>query len=550
MIFVSIASYCDPYLIHTVRDACAKAKSPGHLVFGIIDQNPSYQRDEVKSAANGAKVRYCHIDPIESRGTCWARSLAFSLYEGEDYLLQIDSHMLFEPGWDEQLVEQLRVLRGQSAKPIISVYPMPFEFDDNDQPVVTIKPSETTTLVLRPKPEERLSEESATLGFRAEHVFKREPIRGCHIAGGFLFTLGSFVDEIPYDPHLYFTGEEQTLAVRAYTHGWDIYHPHQISLYHLYKQPDRPHTSHHWHAEWEQKRDFKYAELTAKARERVKDLVYRRRDLGVFGLGKERSLRDYARLSGIDYDSRQITQPYQSEYGSAPVAVMAASIEDDQRARIGAFMPTHGRPDLALAALLQLAMQSRIPNVVAVFQNGDAVSYESLVCGDRDWPFRIEWIFSPDKLKQHEWYRRPLQHLIDAGCDQFLWIDHDDLYHANHVAQCEEDLATHDFRISLYAHVLYIDQGRYKLRERVRFTSHAPGGMCTSMAFNRKFALALAQDLSLDRQHHYANQVVAQVTMPRFDCHLSDQLSTTYVAHRGAVTSAKWVDAALDEKAL
>ena len=36
-----------------------------------------------------------------------ARSLAQTLWQGEEYTLQIDSHMRFELGWDEQLIAML-----------------------------------------------------------------------------------------------------------------------------------------------------------------------------------------------------------------------------------------------------------------------------------------------------------------------------------------------------------------------------------------------------------------------------------------------------------
>lgn len=558
MIFVSVAAFCEPFLEHTLQDAVAKARWPERLVFGVIDQTLEPRRAALAALCQPAKLRYLHIHPVESRGVCWARALAFSLYQNEDHLLQIDSHMLFEPGWDEQLLQQWQALLAQSAQPIVSTYPYGFEFEDG-KPVVKINVSGKTTLVLRPHPDTDLSDTSATLRFRAEHVFTREPVRGCHVAGGFLFTAGRFVDEVPYDPHLYFHGEEQSLAVRAYTKGWDIFHPPHIPLFHLYKMPNMAHSTHHWHAEWEQQRDFKYPELTRHAKERLMDLLYERRDLGAYGLGKERSLADYARLSGVNYAKRQLVRPYQAEgYAIALpeptlVPIVAASLSQTAPvsttgSRVGACLPTHGRPDFVRAALLQLAAQSRVPDVVAVFQNGDAHSYEHLV-RDVAWPFELQWLYTSEKVKQHEWYRQPLQCLLDAGCDVFLWTDHDDIYHSHHVATCEKELADCDFRVAKYANILYVDRTQYVLRERVRFTSHAPGGMSASMAFNRAFAQALVQDLAQDTEHYYSDNVVAKVTMPKFKCHASDELSTTYVSHKGSHTSSSWVEKVLAQHA-
>src|SRR5690606_31241175 len=47
------------------------------------------------------------------------------------------------------------------------------------------------------------------------------------LSAHFLFTYGQWIKEVPYDPELYFEGEEDTLAVRSFTHGWDLFHPHR-----------------------------------------------------------------------------------------------------------------------------------------------------------------------------------------------------------------------------------------------------------------------------------------------------------------------------------
>lgn len=291
-------------------DALAKARHPEQLVFAVVDQTPVNRKAQLRQICGQSQLRYVHVSPIETRGVCWARSLVFSMYQGESFVLQIDSHMLFEKDWDEQLISQWLALKPLSAKPIVSTYPYGFEFED-DKPVVKITVSPKTTLVLRPHPETDLTETNATLRFRAEHVFTRKPVPGCHIAGGFIFTSGQFAEEVPYDPRLYFHGEEQSLAARAYTHGWDIFHPPHIPLFHLYKMPNISHHTHHWHPEWEKQRDFKFTELKALANQRLMDLLFERRDLGRYGLGSVRTLADFATFSGVDYARKLLVRPYQ-----------------------------------------------------------------------------------------------------------------------------------------------------------------------------------------------------------------------------------------------
>lgn len=313
-IFVSIAAFADPYLIFTVQDALRKAKQPQNLVFGIVDQHPFNRRDNLKNLPEKPRLRYVHCHPIDSRGVCWARSVVFSLYQDEDYLLQIDSHMLFEQDWDEQLINELEALRPKHTKPILTNYPYGFEFI-NDEPVISIEDSGRTTLVMRPHDETDLTADNATLRFKSEHVFVREPLLGGHIAGGFYFTLGKLVYEVPYDPYLYFHGEEQSLAIRAFTRAWDIFHIPHIPLYHLYKRPDTEHHNHHWHSSWEQHRDYQWTELQERAKQRLIDLVYRRTLMGAWGLGDARSLADFAELTGIDYEQqRLIDRAYRKRY--------------------------------------------------------------------------------------------------------------------------------------------------------------------------------------------------------------------------------------------
>ena len=43
------------------------------------------------------------------------------------------------------------------------------------------------------------------------------------LSAHFIFTDGS-VEEVPYDPDLYFHGEEPSLAARSYTHGTCLHH--------------------------------------------------------------------------------------------------------------------------------------------------------------------------------------------------------------------------------------------------------------------------------------------------------------------------------------
>src|SRR4029079_6290659 len=70
------------------------------------------------------------------------------------------------------------------------------------------------------------------------------PLRARFLSAHFLFAPGSFVRDVPYDPALYFIGEEITLAVRAFTCGYDLFHPGETILCNEEQRDYRPHK--HW----------------------------------------------------------------------------------------------------------------------------------------------------------------------------------------------------------------------------------------------------------------------------------------------------------------
>jgi len=298
-IFVAIAAYRDPHLWRTVRHCLAQATDPGALRFGIVEQS---ERPSDIDAALRPQVRTLHVHHHFSRGVCWARALTFGLYSDEDFLLQIDSHMLFAKGWDERLIASIEALSRPDPKVIISTYP--FAFEEAEGQIVT-REIPGHALVLRPRADTDFRDGSPVLAFEAVPVATRQPLPGMHVAGGCLFTRGSFVDAVPYDPRLYFHGEEQNLAIRAWTRGWNIFHVPDMPILHLYKQPD-PTAQVHWNPDDDAARSFRFWELEQQATKRMRDLLVTGKDLGSYGLGTARSLTDFATFSGIDYPNLRL----------------------------------------------------------------------------------------------------------------------------------------------------------------------------------------------------------------------------------------------------
>jgi len=295
-IFVSIASYVDPLLGFTIERARANASRPDELHFGVVEQAAT-----ATPMPQGAS--YLRIEPEYARGPCWARAIAMSFYRGEDWFLQLDSHMDFAPGWDERLVTQARALRG-GRNVALTTYPSAFAFEDG-KPVP--KPITTKVLACVVKPGERFAADHPVLKFEAHPVETDETLPGFHLGAGCLFASGNFALEIPYDPSFYFHGEEQGVALRLYTRGWDIFHPPGMPIYHLYT--DRPTgmaaRTMHWDEAEDARRQVKWRELEQRSRARLAQLVSGQ-PLGAYGLGNARSVADFAKFSGVDYENRRV----------------------------------------------------------------------------------------------------------------------------------------------------------------------------------------------------------------------------------------------------
>jgi Glycosyltransferase (GlcNAc) len=309
-IFVSIAAYRDPQLTPTIRDCIGKARDPDQLHFGVCWQHGA--DDEPLSLPQGAHIRLIEVDWRESRGVCWARAEIMKLWDGEDYFFQLDSHHRFAPGWDHKLINYMR--KSVSAKPILTTYGTPFipgsdEVLDNEPMQMNFDCWTSNGIaVFRP-------------GLIPNWRRRKNPIRARFVSAHFLFTLGEFVNEVPYDPELYFLGEEITLAIRAYTHGYDLYHPPEPIVWHEYTRSYRPkHWDDHVKApgveiEWHQheKRSVE------KIRQFLEAPV-----VGQLACGPERSFADYEAFAGLSFRYRR-AQEYTLRFEDPPNPPMPAN---------------------------------------------------------------------------------------------------------------------------------------------------------------------------------------------------------------------------------
>jgi hypothetical protein len=307
-IFISIASYQDPLLVSTVLSAYNNAEKKDDLIFSICDQ--SDKRMCIEEISFASQIHYDHVDPLFSKGPCWARQRAQSFFNNEKFFLQIDSHTQFSAGWDNIFIEQLEkisinlVSDTYFCKPIITSYPRNFEVINLKEGRFNLDTDDKFTQVITYRKDSLFLKGSFSrqIGIPTKH---NDITHAILMAAGCIFTRGIFVKEIPYDPNYYFYGEELSMALRAFTRGYSFFHIPDVPLFHLYTDTSNIPRKLHWDSEDDQKRSVKWTELDKKSLNRLDDLFAGRVEAPM-NLGNERSLEDYALLSGIDLKNKEV----------------------------------------------------------------------------------------------------------------------------------------------------------------------------------------------------------------------------------------------------
>ncbi|WP_349370859.1 GlcNAc-transferase family protein [Salinarimonas sp.] len=302
-IFVSIAAFRDPECQKTLVELFEKAARPERISVGLV-----WQHDPVEDAAyfdlqpaRRDQVREMRLDWRDSLGVCWARFLAQAMWRGEEFYLQIDSHMKFEAGWDEILIEDLRAC--PSDKPLLTMTPPPY-----------LTPGDTLS-DLHPgilRTDGFLEDGS----IRFTGLWLQEPLQRAvrlpFLLAGALFGYGRTIADVPYDPYACFSTEEISYALRLYTHGFDVFAAPRRTMWHQYKRdnrvkrgaaPDARYTQRM--GAWTTRAFHRFNHSTGHTLVLDAPVLV---DLDLFGLGEARTLAQYEAYTGIDFRFKRVTE--------------------------------------------------------------------------------------------------------------------------------------------------------------------------------------------------------------------------------------------------
>jgi hypothetical protein len=206
--------------------------------------------------------------------------------------------MRFEKNWDDEMIKMIKQLQKKGyKKPLLTGYVSSFD-PDNDPAGRVTEPWRMSF--------DRFTPEGVVF-FLPETIpgWKeiKQPVPARFYSAHYCFTLGQFSTEVQHDPEFYFHGEEISISVRAYTHGYDLFHSHKVLIWHEYTRKGRT-------KQWDDDKDWHLRNTACH--------IKNRQLLGVDGekydgdysqwFGSERTVRDYEKYAGILFETRGVQQ--------------------------------------------------------------------------------------------------------------------------------------------------------------------------------------------------------------------------------------------------
>jgi len=302
-----------------------QAKYPQRVFVGVCQQNKEGDDDCLSKCREWAKnVRVARLKHTDAKGPTYARYVCATLYKGEDFFFQIDSHTKFVSDWDARLIRMIEQIEqsGLSHRPIISHYPRTYEEADS------VKAGDThVPLMCRAFWNSR-----GMLSFQGAETSdtENEPRRHYYLAGGMLFARGAFLHDVPYDPLLpyLFVGEEILHSARAYTAGYDVFNPTENIVFHFYtrEKENKIWTDNPTYSDMDafNKAKFYLGLDGVKAEDLSAEL---RTDLELYGMGTRRTLAAFYADAGIDVVKKRVYSNFCRADGAATEAEIKNSNE-------------------------------------------------------------------------------------------------------------------------------------------------------------------------------------------------------------------------------
>ena len=297
-IFVQIASYHDFELGKTILHAIKQSSKKHEIHFGVF--NCYYESNDIY-IPKVDNLKIIEKQAPDGIGVGRSRNIANSLYDGQDYYLQCDSHTRFKENWDDFLISEIKRYQEAGIKnPLLTTYPGTYRYNDSLEEVVDWGDN-VNAIYLGDDPQQ--FKNNLIPGQRA--VPTEGSILNKSISAGFIFTLGEFADT-DFNDNIAFWGEEIFIAAQSWTRGFDLMIPSIQQIFHLYYDHEHPMQRSGRRHVW---KDFvqEFNDLDLKSKAEIKR-IFKEEVVGKNALGAERTLKEYGTFAGLDFVTGEVIQ--------------------------------------------------------------------------------------------------------------------------------------------------------------------------------------------------------------------------------------------------
>ena len=296
-IFVQIASYHDFELGKTILHAIKQSSKKHEIHFGVF--NCYYQNNDIY-IPKVDNLKIIEKQAPDGIGVGRSRNIANSLYDGQDYYLQCDSHTRFKENWDDFLISEIK--RYQEAgikKPLLTTYPGTYRYDDNLEEIIDWGNNVNVTNL-----SDNIEQFKNTLIPNQRAIDPEGTVFNKSVSAGSIFTVGEFANT-DFNDKIAFWGEEIFIAAKSWTNGFDLVIPSNQQLFHLYYDHNQPLQRNGRRHAW---KDFVevFNDMVVESNAEIKR-IFEQEVTGKNALGTERTLEEFGIYSGLNFKTGEIT---------------------------------------------------------------------------------------------------------------------------------------------------------------------------------------------------------------------------------------------------
>jgi hypothetical protein len=248
------------------------------------------------------QIRLLSRHNIAAKGPADARALTRKILGNEEFCLQIDAHTAFTREWDE--LAKLEWHKTGNEFAILSTAPADMKEQQDYESWTGSKSGEVPRQCMLNILETSVPDFVSPADGKVSHLDK--PLLSHSWSAAFSFSKCHVEETAPYDPftpHI-FSAEQFPRFARFWTRGYDVYTPSRNIVDHDYRKPPNS-------MEWFKPR-FQKARVTSI--KRIKSFLHIDNpdtpesdlaNLGIYGLGKRRSLAQLQDFVGINLHTKK-----------------------------------------------------------------------------------------------------------------------------------------------------------------------------------------------------------------------------------------------------